>query len=138
MNETTPSLEEVVAALGTKANRRGHRQFSTEAKAKACRFALEAIANGASKSAVSTQLGLSEWTLPRWIRNARRKMKAEAETPTPASAPVPAPRFHRVMVSDLPKATATAPTVFGPMGIRIEGLSVDAMAELLRRLWCSA
>jgi len=39
-------------------------------------------------------------------------------------------RFRRVRVV----ATPTTPTVHGPHGIRIEGLSLDGLAGLLRRL----
>lgn len=132
----TPSLKEVVAALDVKVNRRGYRQFTTEAKAKACRFAILAIANGASTSAVSNQLGLKGWTLQRWLQNARHEKKAEAPAAPSTPAPAPARGFHRVVVKDAPKTTM--PTVCGPFDVRVEGLSIEATAELLRRLWCSA
>ncbi len=71
---------------------------------------------GATLLAVGGELGMNWKTLARWV--GERKS---------------APRFERVQVAAAPAATQTL-IVHGPRGLRIEGIDVGGVAELLRRL----
>lgn len=74
---------------------------------------------GATLLAVGGELGMNWKTLARWLgeRKAARFERVEVSAPTPAvTAPMP------------------LPIVYGPRGLRIEGLDVSGVAELLRRL----
>ena len=70
---------------------------------------------GAKLIEVGEELGISFKTLSRWLG---REDKPQ--------------RFQRVEVVSAPAARAL--TVHGPRGLRIEGLDVDGVAELVRRL----
>lgn len=75
---------------------------------------------GATLLAVGGELGMNWKTLARWLgeRKAARFERVEVSAPTPAvTAPMPLPIV-----------------VHGPRGLRIEGLDVSGVAELLRRL----
>lgn len=75
---------------------------------------------GATLLAVGGELGMNWKTLARWLgeRKAARFERVEISAPTP-TVPPPMP---------LPIV------VHGPRGLRIEGLDVSGVAELLRRL----
>jgi hypothetical protein len=71
---------------------------------------------GAKLVEVATELGMQNQTLSRWLGEKRA-----------------AKRFDRVEV--VPVApTASAILVHGPRGLRIEGLDLAAVAELVRRV----
>lgn len=75
---------------------------------------------GATLLAVGGELGMNWKTLARWLgeRKAARFERVEISAPTPTVAPsMPLPIV-----------------VHGPRGLRIEGLDVNSVAELLRRL----
>ncbi|MGC4114802.1 MAG: hypothetical protein QM765_49325 [Myxococcales bacterium] len=85
-------------------------------EAVACYRAL--LATGESAQAAADRLGLGALTLGRWSRRERALL-----------APV--------VVEDEPVAAVPVPSrlvVHGPRGLRIEGLDVAELAELLRRL----
>ena len=71
---------------------------------------------GAATSAAARELGLRRHTLESWVG--------------PASLERP-PLFRPVSVTEGP---AWSVVVHGPAGLRIEGLAVGGVAELLRRL----
>lgn len=72
-------------------------------------------ADGASEAAAAAELGIPALTLSRWRRAAA------------------APRFLPVVVEP---AVAASPqlVVRGPCGLLVEGLDLDGLAQLLRRL----
>ena len=72
---------------------------------------------GATLLAVGGELGMNWKTLARWV--GERKA---------------GPRFERVRVAAPLAAAPCAVIVHGPRGLRIEGLDVDGVAELVRRL----
>ena len=69
---------------------------------------------GAELLAVGAELGISWKTLQRWLGGKRKERQ-----------------FERVEVVAPPTHVLT---VHGPRGLRIEGLDVDGVAELVRRL----
>jgi len=73
---------------------------------------------GATLLAVGGEIGMNWKTLARWV--------GERKT---------ASRFERVQVAAAPAAIVSASlVVHGPRGLRIEGLDVGGVAELVRRL----
>jgi transposase len=73
---------------------------------------------GAKLVEVATELGMHNQTLSRWVGEKRA-----------------AKRFDRVEVVAAPTvSSAPAIVVHGPRGLRIEGLDIAAVAELVRRV----
>ena len=73
---------------------------------------------GAKVVEVATELGMKFQTLARWVGEKRA-----------------AKRFERVEVVAVPASAAPrAIVVHGPRGLRIEGLDLDGVAELVRRV----
>lgn len=98
-------------------------RYSEEFRAKVVAFTRERVAAGAKVSEVAGELGLNGWTVAKWW------WKREKST-APSSAPSP---FHSVKLVAM-KAETKSPTVMGPRGLRIEGLSLSDIAELVRAL----
>jgi len=73
---------------------------------------------GAKLVEVASELGMQNQTLSRWLGEKRA-----------------AKRFERVEVVSAPVASIATPIlVHGPRGLRIEGLDIAAVAELVRRV----
>ncbi len=89
--------------------RRG-RRYDATARASAVEYARRQLEDGASKAAIARALGTTAPTLDKW-------MKAAVFVPV-----------------EVMEAPPRAVVVHGPAGIRIEGLSVVELAELVRRL----
>ena len=100
------------------------RRYSPELQERVTGWAKEKRAAGASIPAMCLAVGIGEPTL--------RKFLEEAEG---WKARKPSAGFRRLKVAAL---TPSAPVVRGPCGVAIEGLSVEGIAELLKRLACSA
>jgi transposase len=125
MNEIT--LEAVKSELGSETNARGYRVFSREARARAVEYATRRIASGVAVEEVWLELGLRDWTLQRWLQQARRK-----STETKPKG------FTRLEVRAKAMTSPRSPlVVHGPSGVRVEGLQIAEVAELFRRLSCS-
>jgi transposase len=71
---------------------------------------------GATLVEIGAEVGISWKTLGRWLSGGKGK-----------------PRFHEVAIVT-PRAVAPAIIVHGPRGLRIEGLDLGGVAELVRRL----
>ena len=98
-------------------SRDSRRRVSEELRAEAVAFARAAHASGERYKAIASTLGLKPDTLMRWCRRGGEPKK-----------------FARVAVK---RALPPRLTVHGPAGTRIEGLSLDQVAELVRALSCS-
>ena len=122
MNENELTVDEVKRGLGEKTNARGYRQFSEEGALAAVRFALKRAERGVSVGQAAEELGLKGWTLHRWLQKHRRGDGRELKG------------FHQVEV----KTPERKPVVHGGCGVRVDGLCVDEIAQLLRELACSA
>ena len=81
---------------------------------------------GGTQEEAARELGLSAWTMSRWSR--QRK-------PTQQSAASGAD-FHPVAVTRETQASAGPLVVHGPGGVRVEGLTLNQVAALLRELTC--
>lgn len=77
---------------------------------------------GAAVDEIGPEIGLSSSTLSRWEQD----MRGQDE---------PSQGFEVVhVVEEAAKAPARGLVVHGPSGLRVEGLDLDGLAELLRRL----
>lgn len=111
--------------------RRG--RFSEAMKAEVLEYWRQCQQMGATQETVARELGLSPWTLSRWSVQARRATgRAAKRSRQEAAAAVPA--FHAVKVKPEAAGAGRAVVVHGPSGVRVEGLSVQQVAQLLREL----
>ncbi|HYD41622.1 MAG TPA: hypothetical protein VEB43_12410 [Anaeromyxobacter sp.] len=115
-------LEKLVAEFRAVVRRSGPRgagrRYPREARRMAAEYFRRRRAVGAATSAISRELGVKRHTLAAWVA---------------AEAPGGPARF--VPVSVVPDAATPARlVVHGPGGVRVEGLDVAGVAELLRRL----
>jgi transposase-like protein len=124
MNGIEQGAEAVRQMFGHKTNKRGHRLFTKEAESAAVSFAVRRLERGESAAQIATELGLKGGTLQRWLQRHRRGAGGQGGS-----------RFHEVEVT--PKQGRHV-VVHGQFGVRVEGLSLDETAELLRKLSCSA
>lgn len=78
-------------------------------------------------TAIASELGLAVHTLRNWLA---------ADTPESALEALPnTPHFHPVhIIESPPPHRKSAFLLRGPAGITIEGLDIESLAELLRRL----
>ena len=113
MEEQREELKRELSVLGPRGRGRPYPKGLLE---KILSYTVARRRQGADLLTVSAELGISSKTLERWL-GARRS----------------SPRFKRVQVESAPAATQ-ALVVHGPRGLRIEGLDVNGVAELLQRL----
>jgi transposase len=114
------NMEREVAAFREAVKRSGRRgpgrRYPADVRRRGAAYLRARQAAGAPLSAVVRELGVRRETLVGWAA------PLEAE---------PAPRFVPVAVIDAPAGRIV---VHGPGGVRVEGLDVPALADLLRRL----
>lgn len=115
----TMTLDELKKAIAALSPLKQRRRYSPELRAEVLRYARTAIAAGRARSAVSKELDIGEPTLARFL-------KARA-----------ASGFQQVRLVESPEPRTTI-SVKGPCGLVIEGLTPSDLAELVRRLACSA
>lgn len=101
------SITRVTAAPALQ--RQGRRYVARE-RARAVEYARGRLGDGAPLKGIARELGISVSTLERWMRVC-------------AFVPV-----------EVPTAPTRAFVVHGPAGLRIEGLALADLAELVRRL----
>jgi len=111
MEEQREELRKMLLELGPRGRGRPYPKGLLE---KVLSYTVARRRQGAELLAVSGELGISGKTLERWLGSKRRARQFErVEVVTPST--------HVL-------------TVHGPRGLRIEGLDVDGVAELVRRL----
>lgn len=116
MKHDVGGLRRRVHALGSR--HRGAR-VPAALRAAIAAYARDERATGASCRAIAERLGVSAESIRRWAR-------AEPARDDDMAALVP--------VHVVAEAVGKTLTIWSPTGYRIEGLSVDETAELLRRL----
>jgi hypothetical protein len=121
MEHQAVAIRAVLARLGERG--RGKR-YPKALQERAVSYYCARRAQGAAQREIGDELGMPWQTLQRWA--------------TAGDAPlVPATSagFQPVEVIDAPTPAQRGPIVVrGPAGLRIEGLDLDTLAELLRRL----
>jgi transposase len=94
---------------------RGHR-YPPELRARVIAYAAALHRHGVTPKEIGDELGMDWRTLTRWLAEERD------------------PGFAQVVVHDDGHKAAVRVVVHGPGGLRIEGLDLDALTELLRKL----
>jgi hypothetical protein len=118
------SLREAIAKLSPSKNAR---RYPETLRAEITAYARRRLAEGTSFAAVCLELDIGEPTLHGFLGSSRPSEKRR-------------PGFARVRV----RAVAALPTsevpriVRGPCGLVLEGFSTEEIADLVRRLSCSA
>jgi len=113
MEEQREELKRELSVLGPRGRGRPYPKGLLE---KILSYTVARRRQGAQLLTVGAELGISGNMLGRWL-GARKA----------------SPRFERVQVAAGPAPTRTL-VVHGPRGLRIEGLDVGGVAELVRRL----
>ncbi len=106
----------VLRALVLKARRKKRGAFPSSLQRQLLSYAERRWAEGASTPVVAAETGVNRHTLAYWRAHQRTRTKLRAV---------------RVVESENGPAGII---VHGPSGVRIEGLDLDGLAELLRRL----
>jgi transposase len=99
------------------------RRYSPELQTRVTAWARARRAEGVSVPAMCLEIGIGDPTLRRFLGPTKK-----------VAAKTPAVGFRRVKVV---APVATQVVVHGPCGISVEGLSLDGVAELVKRLACS-
>ena len=99
--------------------RRRGKSYPAALREEAVSYLRGRLEQGGSVYAVAREIGMSQTSLARWLRSEPRRSPA-------AFRPV-------TLVADGQPALGTI-VVHGPAGIRVEGLDLAGVAELLRRL----
>ncbi len=103
------------------------RRYPADIKARVLAFAKVRRASGASLAALAGELGVSVMTLYGWLKASAGKRRRRAGK-KPALLPV------QIVPDTGVQAGRPSPVVMGPRGLRVEGLSIEEIAVLLRGL----
>ena len=116
--ESRSEAEALRRAFGRLGPRGRGRRYPAELRSRTMAYVGKRRAEGATTKSIEGELGVTWTTLARWS-------STDAE-----------PGFAHVVVhADAGrKPDGDCLIVYGPAGLRIEGLNLDALAELLRRL----
>ena len=129
-------VKEKAAKLKAELEKRAHEgkrgRFSEAMKAEVLEYWEQCRQAGATQETVARELGLSPWTLSRWSVQARRAKGRTAKKGHQQAAGAAA--FHAVKVKPEAEGVGRAVVLHGRSGVRVEGLSVQQVAQLLREL----
>lgn len=110
------------------------RQFDESFRAEMVGYVRARQAEGGTQEEAAKEVGLSAWTLSRWGRGGQNGPVRRGRPPRQRLEGSNG-GFHPVEV----KSEASSPGVLvmhGPWGVRVEGLSVQQVAQLLKELAC--
>ena len=110
--------ERLRGALATAERAGAGRPYPKELRAAAVEHRREREREGAALGEVAAELGVSAITLERWSRKSPERSAS----------------FRAIELVGEPVRRASAVVVHGPRGLRIEGLTVSEIAELVERL----
>jgi transposase len=99
------------------------RRYTATQRREAVRLAREEVAGGGSLAEVARRLGMPPHTLYSWRDAATGRRRSKAR-------PRPIEVVEDLVVAPPPRTLV----VHGPAGLRIEGLDIIGVAELVRRL----
>ena len=107
------------AARENRGRRAIRRRYSPTLQHQAVAYCVRRRQEGAGVRAIAAALGVAPWSLHRWTR------RLQSRRP-----------FRRIELSEAvpPAVPATVVVTFTTAGPRVEGLTVDAAAQLLARL----
>ncbi len=119
---------------------RGSLPYPEALRAFAVRYLAQALETGATFAGAAKALGVSEPTLQAWRKGkpaAHRRDKSGAQGPGLVPVVVGEAKKPGRPTMGPPAAAQAGPlTVVAPGGFRVEGLSLEAAAQLLRKLGC--
>jgi transposase-like protein len=116
-------------------------QYGSGVRARAVIYYQRRAQSGASLQRVASELGLSKASLGRWVREEEQEeQRAKQAREKRLGMQAPEPVFHAVTVSDAAECDRdqNGIVLYGPGDLRVEGLAVAELAELLGRLKCLA
>jgi transposase len=113
MEDVREELKQTLSTLGPRGRGKPYPKGLLE---KLLSYTVARRRQGATLVEIGTEIGISWKTLGRWLSGRKGK-----------------PRFQEVAVVAAP-AVARSIIVHGPRGLRIEGLDLNGVAELVRRL----
>lgn len=116
----TETLESMRALLGASRPRSWNLGYPPEVRERARAWIARRRAEGATPSAIATELGLSRHSILGW---------AKSRPDAPALVPV-----EVVAEASAPPHVPSAVVLVSPRGYRVEGLDVGAIGALLERL----
>jgi transposase-like protein len=113
--------EELAAAIeGLERSKRKRRKYPAELRQKVIDYVREQRASGVQLKSIGERLGVSPTLLHRWeLRRVGKFRRVEVKMP-------PAP--------PAPPASTSRCVLHASRGVRVEGLAVDELVEILRRL----
>lgn len=126
----TTDVEVIRQQIAALPGHKNSRRYSAELRGRVAAWARPWLAKGRSIPALASELGMGEPTLRKFLAPAR----AGAVTANAGFEPVRVMPVSRVPVPE----RSPRPVVRGPCGLIVENLSLEAIAQLLRRLSCSA
>jgi hypothetical protein len=123
----TSEFEEIRQQIANLARAKNARRYPQALQARITAHARMRMAAGMSVGAVCRELDVGEPTMNRFLGQRR-----------PSEVGRAAFKRVRVVMRSAPETEGRTYVMRGPCGTCIEGLSVDEVTELLRRLSCSA
>ena len=100
-------------------------------------FARKRISQGANLSTAASELSMSYWTVWGWFRPPQRKRtrkRPTQEAPQIVPVRIAETRGRATTTSICALRPIATMTVHGPRGLRVDGVDVETLAELMRRL----
>lgn len=113
-------MDELAARFRRLAQGRAGLRYSAEMRSLAVEYSRQSGALGRSRRQTALDLGLSEWSLSRWVRRGKEPRRK-------AVVPV-----HEVTVVE--PSVPGGPVLVLSSGVRVEGLSVSALVAVLKEL----
>jgi hypothetical protein len=114
-------MEDLAERFCREAKERRGLRYTKELQQVALEYARQSKAQGHTRRRIADRLGLSEWSLARWLR---RDLEAGDR---------PVLRVHEVKLRE-PKSATSQPVLVMPSGARVEGLSMSDLVVLLGSL----
>ena len=122
--DTNTEAEGLRGEIAGLSNHPNSRRYEPSLRQRVIAWAQKRVAAGASIASLCKEIGIGEPTLHKFLGNPGRRAAKKSVG------------FNRVKVV-APRAVAELVVVHGPCGTAIEGLSLEGVAQLFKRLACS-
>jgi hypothetical protein len=113
-------MDELAARFRRGSQQRKGLRYPEELRRLAVEYSRQAARAGRSRRQISSDLGLSEWSLARWVGRGEARGRQ-------GGSPV-----HEVAVVE--SSSAVGPVLVMASGVRVEGLSLSSLVAVLRGL----
>lgn len=132
--ELKGQAEKLKAQVEARRARGTRKQFDEGFRAEVVAYVRARQAEGGTQEEAAKEVGLSAWTLSRWGRGGQNGPVRRGRPPR-QRLEGRGVGFHPVEVKSEASSQAGL-VVHGPGGVRVEGLSVQQVAQLLKGLAC--